>query len=175
MHKTITIEKAGPEHVHIILGLATKTFVETYGEFNDPQNVQQYISESFSEALIRSELSNVHVSFFVAYLDGLPVGFTKLRNDRKAKALEGVRTIEVQRFYVLKEFQGYNAGKALMEKIMAEARLGGYHTIWLQVWQKNDKAIRFYQRAGFVVYETTSFQFGNEIHQDFLMKYELYL
>jgi ribosomal protein S18 acetylase RimI-like enzyme len=66
-------------------------------------------------------------------------------------------------------------GKALMEKIKSLAKEESYPVIWLQVWQQNSKAIRFYQNAGFVVYETTGFRFGNEIHQDFLMRHDLYL
>jgi ribosomal protein S18 acetylase RimI-like enzyme len=175
MEKTITIEKAGPNHVPIILGLALKTFVETYGEHNDPQNMEIYMRESFSEEVIARELGDQHARFFIAYLDGVPVGFTKLRDDRLAKTLEAVRTLEIQRIYILKEYQGYNAGKALMEKIKEVAKDEHYQTVWLQVWQQNYKAIRFYQRAGFVVYETTPFKLGNEIHQDFLMRYDLYL
>ena len=175
MDKTITIEKAGPEHGHIILGLAKKTFVETYEEHNDPENMEMYVREAFSEEVITKELRNPHARFFIAFLDGEPVGFTKLRDDRQAKTLEKVRALEVQRIYILKEYQGYNAGKALMEKIKSVAREDLYQTIWLQVWQQNNKAIRFYQRAGFVVYETTLFRLENEMHQDFLMRYDLYL
>ena len=175
MEKPITIEKAGLGHAGVILGLAKKTFVETYAEHNDPQNMEIYLRESFSEEVITSELSNEHARVFIAYLDGEPVGFTKLRDDRQTKTLEAVRALEVQRIYILKEYQGYHAGKSLMEKIKSVAREERYQTIWLQVWQQNNKAIRFYQRAGFVVYETTEFRLGNEIHQDFLMRYDLYL
>jgi len=54
------------------------------------------------------------------------------------------------------------------------ARKDGYQTIWLQVWQKNNKAIRFYQKAGFTVFETASFLLGSSSQQDFLMRYDLY-
>lgn len=175
MEKSITIEKAGPEDVHVILGLAKRTFVETYSEHNDPENMELYVQESFTEEAITRELGDQHARFFVAYLDGEPVGFAKLRDDRQAKTMEEARALEVQRIYILKEYQGYNAGKALMEKIKAVAKAERYQTIWLQVWQRNSKAIRFYQHAGFVVYETTSFQLGHEIHQDFLMRFDLYL
>ena len=173
MEKEIIIEKARPEDAEFIIELARKTFIETYGEFNDPSNVELYVSESFSDHVISEELSTPHARFYIAYLDGIPVGFCKLRNDRQPKAIEG-RTLEVQRIYVLKEFQGYHVGKALMDKVKQLAREEKYPVIWLQVWQKNDKAIRFYQNAGFVVYETTGFQFGKETQQDYLMRYDLY-
>jgi ribosomal protein S18 acetylase RimI-like enzyme len=61
-----------------------------------------------------------------------------------------------------------------MEKIKSLGKEENYPVIWLQVWQQNHKAIRFYQNAGFVVYETTGFRFGNDIQQDYLMRYDLY-
>jgi ribosomal protein S18 acetylase RimI-like enzyme len=173
MEKQIIIEKARPEDADFIIELGRRTFVETYGEFTDPGNVELYVNESFTDKVIAEELSTPHARFYIAYLEGMPVGFCKLRNNRQPKAIEG-RTLEVQRIYVLKEFQGYHVGKALMEKVKQIAREERYKVIWLQVWQKNEKAIRFYQNAGFVVYDTTGFQFGKEIQQDYLMRYDLY-
>ena len=53
------------------------------------------------------------------------------------------------------------------------AKSEGFKAIWLQVWQKNNKAIRFYQKVGFVVYETATFILGDDVQQDFLMRYDL--
>jgi len=175
MDKTIRIEKAGKAEADRIIDLARRTFVETYGENNDPGNMALYVNESLSPEALREELEDGHARFYVAYLDGDAVGFLKIRDDRPARALEGLRALELQRIYVLKEFQGYNVGKALMEMVKELAREENYQTIWLQVWQKNDKAVRFYQHAGFVVYETASFRLGNDIQDDFLMRYDLYL
>lgn len=170
----IKIEQAGREQAEIIVELARKTFVETYGEYNDPLNMEHYVNEHFADTVIREELEDAHSRLFIAYLDGEAVGFAKLRDNRTGKSLEGIRALEIQRIYVLKEYQGYHVGKALMEKIHEIAREGRYQTLWLQVWQQNLKALKFYQKAGFVVYETTGFQLGKELQQDFLMRYDLF-
>jgi ribosomal protein S18 acetylase RimI-like enzyme len=175
MQQVIRIEKADAAQRDNILDLAKRTFVETYGEYNDPNNLSIYLEESFSSEVINAELNDPHARFFMAWLDERPVGFVKIRDDRTARGLEGVRTLEIQRIYVLAEFQGSNVGTALMDMVKELGREEQYQTLWLQVWQKNERAIRFYQRSGFVVYETALFKLGNELQNDFLMRYDLYL
>jgi GNAT superfamily N-acetyltransferase len=84
------------------------------------------------------------------------------------------KALELQRIYVAQEFQGFSFGSLLISDVKKFARAQGFNTIWLQVWQKNNRAIKFYQASGFVVYDTTLFKMGNEVQQDFLMRFDLY-
>ncbi|NNU33656.1 GNAT family N-acetyltransferase [Mucilaginibacter sp. S1162] len=45
--------------------------------------------------------------------------------------------------------------------------------VWLGVWEGNPKAIKFYQRHGFVVFSQHQFKLGNDIQTDIMMKLEL--
>ncbi len=174
MEKKIQIRAAGIEDAGLIRKIARETFMETYGEMNTPENMESYLQSQFSEENILQEFQSNHARFFLAYLDGVPVAFTKVRDDRKAKKLEQVKALEIQRIYVLLEYQGFSLGKAMLDMIKLLAHQEGYQTIWLQVWQKNNKAIRFYQKAGFCVFETASFLLGDSNQQDFLMRYDLF-
>jgi len=174
MEKTIEIKPAGRPEADLIADIARKTFMETYGEMNTPENMEVYLNSQFSDEKLLEELQHPRTRFFLAYLNGIPAAFTKVRDDRKAKKLEEIKAIEIQRIYVLQEYQGFSLGKAMLDMIKELARKDGYQTIWLQVWQKNNKAIRFYQKAGFTVFETASFLLGSSSQQDFLMRYDLY-
>jgi len=174
MEKTIEIKPAGRPEADLIADIARKTFMETYGEMNTPENMEAYLNSQFSDEKLLEELQHPRTRFFLAYLNGIPAAFTKVRDDRKAKKLEEIKAIEIQRIYVLQEYQGFSLGKAMLDMIKELARKDGYQTIWLQVWQKNNKAIRFYQKAGFTVFETASFLLGSSSQQDFLMRYDLY-
>jgi diamine N-acetyltransferase len=173
MEKTIHIRPAGTEDASLISDIARKTFMETYGEMNTPENMEDYLQSQFAHDKIMEELLNRNARFFLAYLEEVPVAFTKVRNDRQIKKLEDIKALEIQRIYVLQEYQGFSVGKAMLDMVKELARNEGYKTIWLQVWQKNNKAIRFYQKGGFVVFETANFKLGNDIQQDFLMRYDL--
>ncbi|OYY07322.1 MAG: GNAT family N-acetyltransferase, partial [Sphingobacteriia bacterium 35-36-14] len=45
--------------------------------------------------------------------------------------------------------------------------------IWLGVWEKNSRAIRFYEKNGFKIFSSHLFTLGNDIQTDLLMKLEI--
>jgi diamine N-acetyltransferase len=174
MTESIHIAQAYEGQAALVAEMARKTFIETYGETSNQENLKIYVDTHFTEEQIANELASPDFRFFIAWISGIPVGFTKIRKDRKPKGITGLKSMEIERIYVLQEFQGFTVGKELMNMVKGLARTEGDQVLWLQVWQKNDKAIQFYRKAGFVVYETNTFEFGREIHQDFLLRFDLY-
>jgi GNAT superfamily N-acetyltransferase len=170
----ISIRQASLSDTPIIVSLGRKTFVETYGDTNNKSAVAAYVDKMFNNDRIKQEINTYGERFFIAFVGDLPVGFTKLSENRIPRGLNGKKKIQVERIYVLKEYQGFKIGTELIEKVMQVAKDEGYKIVWLSVWQKNNKAIQFYQRAGFVIYETDIFQFGEDVHEDFLMKKEIW-
>lgn len=175
MDNSIYIRKAAPEDRNIIVGLGRRTFVETYSEVTDNEALQVYMEKKFSPEAVDRELNKPDACFYIGLIENTPVAFTKLRSDRKAKGLENVNGIEIERIYVLKEYQGLKVGKLMMDRCKEIAVNDKYDMIWLQVWQHNNKAVQFYQKAGFVIYETTIFNYTEDAAQeDFLMRLSLY-
>jgi ribosomal protein S18 acetylase RimI-like enzyme len=170
----IYIAQADSSQAGLIAELARKTFIETYGDLSNPDNLQLYVDSHFTPEQIASELANPAFRFYIAWINNTAVGFTKIRKDRQPKGITGKKCMEIERIYVLQEFQGFSIGKELMKLVKQIAKEEGDQVIWLQVWQQNEKAIQFYRKSGFVVYETHTFDFGNEIHQDFLLRFDLY-
>lgn len=175
MDNHIHIRKAIQEDRDTIVELGRKTFVETYSEVSGNGALELYVEQKFSPEKIDEELNNPYACFYISFIQDTPVAFTKLRSDRQPKGLVDKKTIEIERIYVLKEYQGFKVGKEMIEKCKAVAMEDNYDIIWLQVWQYNHKAIQFYQKAGFVIYETAVFNYTMEMKQDdFLMRFDLY-
>jgi diamine N-acetyltransferase len=170
----ISVRQASVADVDTIVSLGRKTFVETYGDTNEKEKVSAYVDKMFNHETIEKEVNTFGERFFIAYVGDLPVGFTKLSENKIPKGLNGKKKIQVERIYVLKEYQGFKIGTELIEKVVTVAKEEEYKVIWLTVWQKNNKAVQFYQKAGFVIYDTDTFQFGDELHDDFLMKKEIW-
>ena len=42
--------------------------------------------------------------------------------------------------------------------------------VWLGVWEENPRAIRFYEKNGFVVFDKHIFRMGNDEQTDLMMK-----
>lgn len=58
---------------------------------------------------------------------------------------------EIWRIYVKLEMQGHNIGSQCLAFSEQEAQKRGYHEIIIWAFQKNTKAISFYQKNGYVI------------------------
>nr|WP_199079401.1 GNAT family N-acetyltransferase [Pedobacter sp. ASV19] len=154
--------------------LAKKTFFETYAAYNSAENMQQYLDTNFSIKKLQEELSNPDSIFLIALdTENKHIGYMKL-NFRSAQTdLQDQNTMEVERIYVLQEFQGQKAGQFLLNNAIEIARKNHVDNLWLGVWEKNNKAIAFYKKNKFRDFATHIFRFGDDEQLDILMKFEL--
>jgi GNAT superfamily N-acetyltransferase len=80
----------------------------------------------------------------LAYYDGQPAGMAALRS------LPEDRVCEMKRLFVRPRFRGHNLGRALAERLIAEAAAIGYRKMRLDtVPGKMDRAIALYRDLGF--------------------------
>jgi ribosomal protein S18 acetylase RimI-like enzyme len=68
---------------------------------------------------------------------------------------------------------GKGVGKALMEACIDLARQKGKEWIWLGVWEHNHRAIAFYEKMGFGIFDRHIFLLGQDIQYDWLMRRRL--
>ena len=82
-------------------------------------------------------------------------------------------SLEIERIYVKKEFHGKNYGKQLLQKSIEISNEYKHQYIWLAVWEQNLKAIAFYTKHGFVQFDKHTFQLGDDLQIDIMMKLNL--
>ncbi len=78
--------------------------------------------------------------------------------------------VEIERIYVLHDFHGKGVAQRLYDKAIQVARLKHADFVWLGVWEENPRAIRFYQKNGFVVFDKHTFLLGTDEQTDLMMK-----
>ncbi|WPC12015.1 GNAT family N-acetyltransferase [Riemerella anatipestifer] len=149
------------------------TFYETFAADNTPENMQKYLDESFSVKCLREELLDEFSEFYFARVNGELAGYLKLNFGASQTELKDSKAIEIERIYVLKAFQGKRVGQALYEYALQVARDRGVDYIWLGVWEQNHKAIRFYEKNGFVAFDKHLFVLGDDLQTDIMMKLKL--
>ena len=76
---------------------------------------------------------------------------------------------EIRRIYLLSRFQGAGIGRALVERAIADALALGAGRILLGVHSRNERAIGFYQRLGFVTCGKRIFRIGSRDCDDRIM------
>ncbi|OFO74759.1 MULTISPECIES: GNAT family N-acetyltransferase [Rothia] len=156
--------------VSILRGIARDTFIETFSEANKAEDMDRYLTENFSEEQLARELSNPDSFFYVAEVNGHVVGYLKLNIAHAQTEPQAADALEIERIYVLSSYHGHGVGQALYHHAMsvAEDRKASY--VWLGVWEHNHRALRFYEKNGFIAFGTHIFQLGNDQQTDILMK-----
>ncbi|NNL09586.1 MAG: GNAT family N-acetyltransferase [Croceitalea sp.] len=153
--------------------LAKSTFVEAFEKDNDPKDFQTYLKKAFSEQQVEQELKNENSFFYFAYLDHELVGYFKLNQSNAQTDVYADNTMELERIYVVPEHQNKKIGTILLNRAIAIAKEKQKQYIWLGVWQKNVRAIDFYEKHDFKKFDTHPYFIGSDVQTDWLMRKEL--
>jgi ribosomal protein S18 acetylase RimI-like enzyme len=165
----ISIRPAGINDSEIIADVGSRSFQDAFGENNSPADMQKYLLEKFSIENIKKEISDVNAKFFIAYYNEIPAGYLKMVKSDVPAEIKEKNPVELQRIYVLKEYYDKKIGKELMHICTRYAIENNFDSVWLGVWQHNNKAVEFYKRWGFEIIGTRNFKLGNDIKEDYLM------
>ncbi|MDR7693348.1 GNAT family N-acetyltransferase [Riemerella anatipestifer] len=169
----IAIKKVKTNEIELLQEVSKTTFYETFAVDNTPDNMRKYLDEAFSVKCLREELLDEFSEFYFARVDGVLAGYLKLNFGASQTELKDSNAIEIERIYVLKAFQGKRVGQALYEHTLQLARDRGVDYIWLGVWEQNHKAIRFYEKNGFVAFDKHLFVLGDDPQTGIMMKLKL--
>jgi diamine N-acetyltransferase len=171
--QTIELHKISQSEVSELQAISIQTFRETFAALNSEMNMQMYFDEQLSINRLNIELNNLKSEFYFALIDQEIAAYLKLNFGNAQTENQQANSVEIERVYVLKEFQGRRIGQYLLDKAIEIAKEKGADYIWLGVWENNAKAIRFYQKTGFITYGQHAFLLGDDEQIDLLMKLEI--
>lgn len=170
---SIHIKKADASDNIVLQSISRQTFHEAFAAMNTEENMRKYMDESLSLEKLTSELNNPDSSFYFAMDGDAVIGYLKLNMGDTQTELQGSQALEIERIYVLQSYYGKEVGKLLFEKAMTEAREREAAFVWLGVWEENHRAIRFYEKNGFVPFDKHHFMLGDDEQTDIMMKLNL--
>lgn len=166
----IQIKQAISADIDILVEISVNTFKQTFEDSNSIQDMMQYIDEKLSQDQLSSELSNPDSQFYFAYFGNELTGYLKINFGSAQTETKLPNAMEIERIYVLADFHGKNVGKCLLEKAFQIAKDRAADFVWLGVWEKNEKAIQFYGKNGFEVFDHHVFMLGGDRQIDIMMK-----
>jgi diamine N-acetyltransferase len=162
LQPTTTIRRGTPADAAALAELGARTFRDAFAAGNTPENLERYLTQTYGEAQQRHELEDPSQVALLVEDDGALVAFAQLR-------LEGER-LEIARFYVDRAHHGRGIAHELMRSVLDTARELGISTVWLGVWEHNPRAIRFYEKCGFVDTGSHPFLVGTDLQTDRIME-----
>ncbi len=165
----LRIRYATPADSILLAEVGTETFYDSFAADNTPEDMAVYLAESFNPRKLAQELVNPASRFLIVEAEGLTVAYAHLEFGQAPAAIRGQKPMEIARFYARKPWIGKGFGALLMQTCLREAEQAGCDVVWLDVWERNPRAIAFYLRWGFAQVGTQGFQLGNDLQRDLLM------
>lgn len=170
---SITIRQCNLEDVLELQKVGYETFDETFRHQNSSENMDTYLAKAFDLDQVKKEVSNSMSQFYLAYLEDKVAGYLKINIGDAQSEEMGNTALEIERIYVHRLFQQRGIGRCLFNKALDIAVQGNKDKLWLGVWEKNQKAIAFYEKLGFIQIGTHAFYMGDEEQIDFIMVKDL--
>lgn len=167
---TVKIEKVHVSELKHLFNISRQTFYDTFHAQNTESDIKKFLNDSFSDAQLTKEFNTPNSQFYFAKINNDIVGYLKLNFGEAQTELQDNQSLEIERIYVLHAFQGKKVGQAFFEKTLKIAKEKNLKYIWLGVWEKNLKAIQFYTKNGFIIFDKHVFVLGNDIQTDIMMK-----
>ncbi len=154
--------------------ISRQTFIDAFATQNNAEDFEQYLNSALTRERIASELEHSHTSFyFVLNNKDETVGFFKV-NDAKAQTdIFDETSYELERIYVVSGYQQLGVGTWMIDRVISLAQKAKKAYIWLGVWEENVRAIRFYEKKGFIKFGKHPYYIGKDKQMDWLMKLDL--
>lgn len=160
---TWTIREAGEDDAAALALIGAATFLETFAGILDGAAIVAHCAAQHEESAYRAWLaSGARAWLAEAQPGGAPIGFALVARPDLDAAAEG--DIELKRIYSLSRFHGSGLGAALMREAVAAAE--GHHRLLLGVYARNERALAFYRKQGFVDIGTRRFNVGGKLYDD---------
>lgn len=169
----ITIRKITVRDLQHLQEIGKRTFQETFASENSEEDMKNYLETSFANERIIAELKDENSEFYFVELEEKAIGYLKVNSGSSQTEIKSEDALEIERIYVLKEFHGKKAGQVLFDKAIEIARANNKKYVWLGVWEENHRAIRFYEKNGFVAFDKHIFKLGNDEQTDIMMQLKL--
>ncbi|QTN21492.1 GNAT family N-acetyltransferase [Rhizobacter sp. AJA081-3] len=154
------------EDVGALAALASKAFSDTYRGLDEPHEIADYVAENFNTQTVTSVVSDPNATTLLAEVGTELAGYAVLARSEPPSCVSEPSPIELARFYLAEQFIGHGYGAQLMLAVHTEARRQGAQSLWLGVYDRNVRAVSFYERQGFTKRGGKEFLFGGRVYID---------
>ncbi len=161
-----TIRRGTRSDANALSAFAARTFSDTYGRYNDPDNLDRHIACAFNPARQASELDDPDVAFVLAHRDEALAGYAQVCRGETPPCVTHASPIELHRFYVDATWHGRGLAQSLLDEACSAALAFGGSVLWLKVWEHNARAIAFYRKSHFIDVGTADFFVGSDRQTD---------
>jgi len=159
----VIIRRAMSSDASTLADFAARVFIVTFGPDNRAEDMDAYVTKTYGVEQQRREIEDPRIVTLLVEEGGRLIAFAQLR--------VAPEEVEIARFYVDPQWHGRGVAKTLMDTCLKAA--GNANRIWLAVWEKNPRAIAFYEKYGFRVTGSQVFVLGSDVQTDRVMELQM--
>lgn len=154
-----------------VAALAAMLIRQAYEDLIPGVGIEAYIAQAFSTARVKSDLADETIVTLLAEDEdtGNAVALTQLRSTQVPVPSPIDANVELWRFYLERSWHGSGLAQRFMHEAGQAAAAMDAHGVWLSVWEDNPRAIRFYEKVGFMQVGFHEFPVGETAYRDAVM------
>ena len=161
---------AHPSDAAELAAFGAESFVAAYGHALRPADLGLHVVRTYSEALQLGEIADPASWTLIADREGELVGAVLLRwASPPVDLAPELHWAEIGRFYVAKPYWRTGISTDLMVAALRSIRERQGPIVWLQAWERAERALAFYRKWGFLEIAETSFRVGSEVQRDLIL------
>jgi diamine N-acetyltransferase len=158
---------AGPADAAKLSLIGSATFLESFADDHDGDEMTTFVADQHSIAAYASALADpAKQHWIVEEAIGAPVGYA-MGLPAGLPGTDPATDFELKRIYILSKWHGGGWGAKLYQAVEDAARAAGAKRIVLSVYLTNYQAQKFYQARGFVEIGRWLFE-GFDTSEDFI-------
>ena len=185
------LRRATLEDADALSALASTCFTQTFGHLYAPDDLDRFIHEAYSPEVLRAELADPKRATWLLFeepsLDADAAPSPTHVDEASDGTLIGYVTVcpahlphpevkegdgEVQRLYLLREYQGGGRGSMMLRHAIDYLLADGPRPLWIGVFSENLGAQRLYGRHGFKLVGEYKFMVGDHADREFILRRE---
>ncbi len=147
----ITIVPATVHDSSLLARIGSRSLLESHGHSAPAPVMQSYVNEKFTITALEKELADCQNIFHIIYYNNQPAGYSKIICHQPLADVPQKNITKMERLYLLQEYYSLKLGRQLLQFNVNLSRQKGEAGMWLYVWKENERALRFYTKAGFQI------------------------
>ena len=149
--------------------IGRRTYSDTFAADNTPDDLAAFLDSTYHTELQATELADSSLTYLVVESENRMIAFALIRQGKRNPCVDDPAAIELQRFYVDRSSHGTGVAQQLMTACVDYASSCSAETLFLGVWERNARALRFYEKHGFRAVGTQIFRVGSDDQTDVVM------
>lgn len=173
-----TIRQATLEDIPTIQAIANITFPLTYKDIITPEQNDYMMEMMYSTDSLHKQMTVEHHTYLLCEVDGKAVGYVSVQplpQNEKDESEKDMDVFDLQKIYVLPEYQGKHIGRFLFEHAFEWIRKNHPKPCRVELHvNRHNKAIKFYEHMGLHELRQGDYPIGNGYYMnDYIMGTDL--